>query len=94
MLQYCCGNLKVLELAEFSEISEILDFVVTKENDETLLRAYQASYAALQNIPFSEYKRLVFQKSAGLQSNAQQPTAEKVFEKVEKIIDGYQWEEV
>ena len=67
---------------------------MNKENDETLLRAYQASYAALQNIPFEDFKKHVARKSAGLQLNAPQPTVEKVYEKVEKIIDGYRWEEV
>jgi hypothetical protein len=65
---------------------------VKKENDETLLRAYQASYAALQNIPFDEFKQRAVQMSAGLQSTAQ-PTVEEIHRKVERYIDQIQWKE-
>jgi hypothetical protein len=92
LIRYCCGNLALLERAELSEVVEIIEYLVNKESDETLLRAYEVSYAALQNIPFDDFKRRALQ-SAKVQSTAQ-PTAEEIHRKVEKIIDGNNWEEV
>lgn len=61
-----------------------------KENDATLLQAYQASYAALQNIPFNEFK-----ERAKLGSGVHvSQTVEEIHNKVEHFIDDYQWEEV
>lgn len=67
----------------------MIDYLVKEENDETLLRAYQISYAALQGISFADYKRRL-----SLQNSGDKPTQTQVFEKVERIIDGYKWEEV
>lgn len=91
MISYCCGNMKLLEFAEFSEINEIVEYLVNKENDETLLQAYQASYAALQNIPFGEFKKKVMEK-AGL--TAEKPVnVIKVHEKVENLLNNSRWKE-
>lgn len=92
MIGYCCGKLALLDFAELSEVVEILDYLVTRENDETLLHAYQISYAALQNIPFDEFKRRVLEKEA-LQLTAKQ-TVKQIHNKVEHIIDDYTWGQV
>lgn len=91
MIGYCRGNLALLELAEISEIVEIIHYLVERENDEALLHAYQISYAALQNIPFDEFKWRVRQK-AELQSAAASMPAQ-VHKKVEHIIDDFTWKE-
>lgn len=59
-------------------------------NDETLLRAYQVSYGALQNISFEEFKNKVIRKTS-LQSTAQ-PTPEETLAKVENILNNTKWE--
>lgn len=66
--------------------------LITELNDETLLRAYQVSYGALQNISFEEFKNKVTSKSS-LQSTAQ-PTPEETLAKVEKILNNTKWEAV
>jgi hypothetical protein len=93
LIGYCCGNIELLKLADFSEICEIIDYLVTKTNDETLLRAYQVSYAALQNINFEEFKTRVMKKTAGLQSTAQ-PSIEEIHQKVKHYANDFRWKEV
>ncbi|MEE0873962.1 MAG: hypothetical protein UIH27_10955 [Ruminococcus sp.] len=58
-------------------------------NDETLLRAYQVSYGALQNISFEDFREKAISKSS-LQSTAQ-PTPEETLAKVEKILNNTKW---
>ena len=78
-----------MEYAEFSELCEIVDYLVKKSNDEALLRAYEASYAAINNISFDDFKQRVAQKLA---AGGRQPTAEETHKKVKHYIDDYEWE--
>lgn len=78
-----------MEYAEFSELCEIVDYLVKKSNDEALLRAYEASYAAIADISFDEFKKSVAQKLA---AGGRQPTAEETHKKVEHYLDDYEWE--
>lgn len=71
----------------------MLEMLIDELNDETLLRAYQVSYAALQNLSFEEFKRKAVNSVPFLQSTAQ-PTAEETLSKVEHFIDDYEWEVV
>ncbi|MBQ2093190.1 MAG: hypothetical protein II190_01255 [Ruminococcus sp.] len=74
---------------------EIIDYLVDKENDETLQRAYKASYAALQNITFDDFKRKVYQRMGRIpKAVGKQPTVEETLKEVENIIDNYEWTEV
>lgn len=93
LIGYCCGNLEILNRAELSEILEIIEYLINKTNDETLLRAYQASYAALQNLSYEDFKKKVAEKAL-LQSNANPQTTKQVFEKVEHYTEDYEWQEV
>ncbi len=79
-------------MLEFSEINEIIKFLVEKENDETLIRAYQASYAALNNISFNDFKRKVNEKIGAAKAPAQSVKA--IHKKVENIINNNSWTEV
>ena len=78
-----------MEYAEFSELCEIVDYLVKKSNDEVLLRAYEASYAAINNISFDDFKQRVAQKLA---AGGRQPTAEETHKKVQHYLDDYEWE--
>ena len=92
LIGYCCGNLSLLEHAAFSEINEIIEFLVKRENDQALLHAYEASYAAIRNISFKEFKQLATER-AGIQ--AEKPVnIKKVHEKVRNILDNCRWVEV
>lgn len=90
MISYCNGNIEILKLFTFAEITELLGTLIDELNDETLLRAYQASYAALQNLSFEDFKKTAINKSK-LQSTAQ-PTAEQTLAKVERILNNTKWE--
>ena len=78
-----------MEYAEFSELCEIVDYLVKKSNDEALLRAYEASYAAINNISFDYFKQRVAQKLA---AGGRQPTAEETHRKIQHYVDDYEWE--
>ena len=78
-----------MEYAEFSELCEIVDYLVKKSNDEALLRAYEASYAAINNISFDDFKQRVAQKLA---AGGRQPTAEETHRKIQHYVDDYEWE--
>lgn len=78
-----------MEYAEFSELCEIVDYLVKKSNDEALLRAYEASYAAINNISFDDFKQRVAQKLAAV---GRQTTAEETHKKVQHYLDDYEWE--
>ena len=78
-----------MEYAEFSELCEIVDYLVKKSNDEALLRAYEASYAAINNISFDDFKQRV---SLKLAAGGRQPTAEETHKKVQHYLDDYEWE--
>ena len=78
-----------MEYAEFSELCEIVDYLVKKSNDEALLRAYEASYAAINNISFDVFKQRV---SLKLAAGGRQPTAEETHKKVQHYLDDYEWE--
>lgn len=78
-----------MEYAEFSELCEIVDYLVKKSNDEALLRAYEASYAAINNISFDDFKQRVAQK---LVAGGRQPTAEETHKKIQHYLDDYEWE--
>lgn len=78
-----------MEYAEFSELCEIVDYLVKKSNDEAMLRAYEASYAAINNISFDDFKKRVAQKLA---AGGKQPTAEETHKKVQHYLDDYEWE--
>lgn len=78
-----------MEYAEFSELCEIVDYLVKKSNDEALLRAYEASYAAINNISFDDFKQRVAQKLA---AGGRQPTAEETHRKIQHYLDDYEWE--
>ncbi len=56
------------------------------------MRAYEASYAALQGINFEEFKNRVANKLNS--TNSESPTPEMIEEKVEHYIDAYEWEAV
>lgn len=94
LIRYCCGNLSILEKMDFDEICDIIDYLVEKENDETLLKAYQASYAAFQNINFADFKKRALEKASQGRYAAEQPKAEKVYEKVERYLNDFKWKEV
>jgi hypothetical protein len=79
-------------MLKFSEINEIIKFLVEKENDETLIKAYQASYAALNNISFNDFKRKVNEKIGAAKAPAQ--SVEAIHKKVENIINNNSWTEV
>lgn len=93
LLRYSNGNIKVLYKCELSEIVEIIDFVINQENDEQLLRAYEASYAALQSIAFSDFKKQVFEKFSTT-SEYLEESALEIEKKVAHFIDDYKWEAV
>lgn len=78
-----------MEYAEFSELCEIVDYLVKKSNDDALLKAYEASYAAIANISFDDFKQRVAQKLA---AGGRQPTAEETHKKVQHYLDDYEWE--
>ena len=78
-----------MEYAEFSELCEIVDYLVKKSNDEALLRAYEASYAAINNISFDDFKQRVAQKLA---AGGRQPPAEETHRKIQHYVDDYEWE--
>lgn len=80
-----------MRCAEFSEINEIIDYLVNKSNDEALLRAYEASYAAIANVSLDEFKLSVMQKLA---AGGEQQTPEQIHKKVEHYINDFEWEEV
>jgi hypothetical protein len=64
-----------------------------KENDEALLRAYQASYAALQNITFNDFKIKASQK-AGRTVKSSTTNVKETQKKVEQILNNNKWTEV
>ena len=78
-----------MEYAEFSELCEIVDYLVKKSNDEALLRAYEVSYAALADVSLDDFKQRVSQKLA---AGGTQPTPEQIHKKTEHFIDDYVWE--
>lgn len=53
------------------------------------MRAYEASYAAINNISFDDFKQRVAQKLA---AGGRQPTAEETHKKVQHYLDDYEWE--
>lgn len=73
---------------------EIIDFVINQENDEQLLKAYEASYAALQSITFADFKERVCKKSLTTQPDSNPLSAEEIEEKVAHYIDDFTWEAV
>lgn len=78
---------------EFSEILEIIEHLLNKENDEALLRAYQASYAALQNISFNDFKKKVNEKT-GRSFKSSNLNVKETFKKIEQILNNNKWTEV
>lgn len=52
------------------------------------MRAYEASYAAINNISFDDFKQRVAQKLA---AGGRQPTAEETHKKVQHYLDDYEW---
>lgn len=75
------------------EILEIIEHLLNKENDEALLRAYQASYAALQNISFNDFKKKVNEKT-GRAFKSSNLNVKETFKKVERILNNNKWTEV
>lgn len=94
MLKYCNGNIDILNRCTFSEILEIIDFVINQENDEQLLKAYEASYASLQSISFADFKKRVFEKFSAAYHVSNPQSAEEIEEKVAHYIDDFKWEVV
>ncbi len=80
----------LLEAATFEEIRGVIAFLVEKENDERLLDAYRASFAALQNISFDDFRRRVRE---AVKTNAAPPPVKDIHHKVQRYIDTFQWEE-
>lgn len=92
MLKYCNGNTDILYACTFAEILEILEFVTNRESDETLLKAYEASYSALKGISLQDFKKSAQANSASLWNSNQ--TTEQIERKIEHYIDDFNWEVV
>lgn len=76
-------------LFTFGEILEVLQYLVNREHDTELLRAYEASYGALRGINFSDFKQSCTVSSES-NDNA---SAEEIENRIEHYIDDYSWEE-
>ncbi|MGN0503061.1 MAG: hypothetical protein ACI4HN_09055 [Ruminococcus sp.] len=94
LLRYCSGNIDILNRCTFSEILEIIEFVINQESDEQLLKAYEASYAALQSITFADFKKRVYDKFSATYPGSNPQSAEEIEEKVAHYIDDFKWEAV
>lgn len=94
LLKYCSGNIDVLNRCEFSEILEIIDFVINQESDEQLLRAYEASYAALQSITFADFKNRINENSSASLNGLNSQSVEEIEEKIEHYLADFNWEAV
>lgn len=69
-----------------------MEFVINRENDGTLLKAYEASFSALKGISLQDFKKVVQANSASLWSSNQ--TAEQIEREVEHYINDFEWEVV
>lgn len=90
MLQYCNGNVAVLRYFSFSDIVSIIDYKRKEQDNKNLLRAYEVTYAALANIPFSVF----CEKAKNRYSDLLSKSANEIEADVANYIDNYNWQEV
>ena len=83
-----------MQFFSFSEIYEILIYKQEQRQNNELLKAYEASYSALRNISYSQFKEMVTKNTTTYPRLFDDDNTEEIESKVETYLDEFTWEEV
>lgn len=88
-MDYSKGNMSVFQEFSFEEILEVLEYQAEQQENEMLLKVYQATYAALGGISFEEFKNEAYE---AVNKPDDKRTAKEIETRVEELTKNVKWE--
>ena len=92
-MQYCCGNIGILQRLSFSEVYEIIQNAINDREDEMLFKAYMLTMTG--RFTGVSYVDFVNKVKNQMQTDAEETVnVEAVESNIADYLDNYKWEEV